>query len=84
MSAVNFERRLEGGRGVEIWVSVLIFRRTLLGYYAEGMHANFFIKFDLNTANDGASAKASPFHALIVLGKNDCLYSASCMIQIQI
>ena len=34
----------------------------------------FFIKFDLNTANDGASAKASPFHALIVLGKNDCPY----------
>ena len=31
-------------------------------------------KFDLNTANDGASAKASPFHALIVLGKNDCPY----------
>ena len=27
-----------------------------------------------NTANDGASAKASPFHALIVLGKNDCPY----------
>ena len=22
-------------------VSVLIFRRTLIGYYAEGMHANF-------------------------------------------
>ena len=22
-------------------VSVLIFRRTLLGYYADGMHANF-------------------------------------------
>ena len=32
------------------------------------------MKFDLNTANDGASAKASPFHALIVLGKNDCPY----------
>ena len=31
-------------------------------------------KFDLNTDNDGASAKASPFHALIVLGKNDCPY----------
>ena len=29
-------------------------------------------KFDLNTANDGDSAKASPFHALIVLGKNYC------------
>ena len=55
-------------------VSVLIFRRTLLGYYAEGMHAIFFIKFNLNTANDEASAKASPFHALIVLGKNDCPY----------
>ena len=32
------------------------------------------MKFDPNTANDGASAKASPFHALIVLGKNDCPY----------
>ena len=31
-------------------------------------------KFDLNTANDRASAKARPFHALIVLGKNDCPY----------
>ena len=29
----------------------------------------FLIKFDLNTANDGASAKASPFHALMALGK---------------
>ena len=47
--------------------SDLIFQRTLLGCYAEGMHANF--KKNLNTANDGASAKASPFHALIVLGK---------------
>ena len=27
------------------------------------------IQFDLNTANDGR-----PFHALIVLGKNDCPY----------
>ena len=26
-------------------------------------------KIDLNTGNDGASAKASPLHALIVLGK---------------
>ena len=26
-------------------------------------------KVDLNTVNDRASAKASPFHALIVLGK---------------
>ena len=34
----------------------------------------FLIKCDQNTANDGASAKASPFHALIVLGKNDCPY----------
>ena len=25
-------------------------------------------------ANDGASAKASPFHAQIVLGENDCPY----------
>ena len=35
------------------------------------------MKFDLNAANDGASAKANganPFHALIVLGKNDCPY----------
>ena len=31
-------------------------------------------KCDLNTANGGASAKPSPFHALIVLGKNDCPY----------
>ena len=31
-------------------------------------------KIYLNTANDGASAKASPFHALIVLGKDDCPY----------
>ena len=31
-------------------------------------------KSDLNPVNDGASAKASPFHALIVLGKNDCPY----------
>ena len=27
---------------IEVWFfSVSIFRRTLLGYYAEGMHANF-------------------------------------------
>ena len=26
---------------IKISVSVLIFRRTLLGYYAEGMHTNF-------------------------------------------
>ena len=32
----------------------------------------FLIKFNINTANDGASAKASPFHELIVVGKNDC------------
>ena len=31
-------------------------------------------KFDLNTANDGASAKPSPFHALIVFEENYCLY----------
>ena len=38
------------------------------------------MKFDLNTANDGATAKASPFHALIVLGKNNCPYIlAICM-----
>ena len=29
-------------------------------------------KCEINTANDGASAKASPFHALIVIGKHDC------------
>ena len=41
----------------------------------KGWHAReFVIKFDLNIANDGASAKASLFHALIVLGKNDCPY----------
>ena len=50
-----------------------IFRRTLLGYCAEGMHAN------LNTTNDGASAKASPFHALIVLGKKRLSILASCI-----
>ena len=32
------------------------------------------IKFDLNTANGRASAEAIPFHALIVLVKNDCPY----------
>ena len=34
------------------------------------------VKIDLNTANDRASAKASMFHALIliVLGKIDCPY----------
>ena len=26
-------------------------------------------KLDLNTANDGVSAEASPYHALIVLGE---------------
>ena len=41
-------------------------------------------KLDLNKANDGASVKDSPFHALIVLEKNDCPYTilmilASCM-----
>ena len=39
----------------------------------------FYIKFDLNTANDEASAKASPFHALIVLGKKRLSILASCM-----
>ena len=34
--------------------------------------------FDLNTANDRASAKASPFHGLIVLGKTLSIL-ASCM-----
>ena len=43
------------------------------------MHTNFLIKFDLNTANDGASAKASPFHALIVLGGKRLSILASCM-----
>ena len=33
--------------------------------------------------NDGASAKASPFHALMVLEENDCPYVlASCMINL--
>ena len=32
-------------------------------------------KFDLNTANDGASAKASPFHALIGLGKTTTVHT---------
>ena len=36
-------------------------------------------KCDLNTANVGASAKASPFHALIVLGKKRRSILASCM-----
>ena len=40
-------------------------------------------KFDLNTANDGASAKASPFHALIVMSncfrKKRLSILASCM-----
>ena len=31
-------------------------------------------KLNQNTANDGASAKASQFHALIVFEKNDCPY----------
>ena len=43
------------------------------------MHANFKRKFHLNTANDGASAKASPFHALIVLGEKRLCILASCM-----
>ena len=38
-----------------------------------------FNKIDINTANDGASAKASPFHALIVLGKKRLSILASCM-----
>ena len=36
-------------------------------------------KVDLNTSNDGASAKASPFHALIVLEKKRLSILASCM-----
>ena len=36
-------------------------------------------KFDLNTANNGASAKASPFHALIVFRKQRLTILASCM-----
>ena len=31
-------------------------------------------KLDLHTTNHGASSKASPFHALIELRKNDCPY----------
>ena len=42
--------------------------------FAEGMHANFLELFYLNTVNDGATAKASTFHALIVLWKNNCPY----------
>ena len=36
-------------------------------------------KFDINTVNDGASAKASLFHTLIVLGKKQLSILASCM-----
>ena len=32
---------IEGGKHGGYSVSVSVFRRTLLGYYAEGMHANF-------------------------------------------
>ena len=53
----------DGGR------SVSIFHWTLLGYYAEVMHANFKDLFYLNTDNGGASVKLSLFHALIVLCK---------------
>ena len=45
------------------------------------MHANFR-KFDLNRANDGASANASPSHALIVFFKLSIL--ASCMANLSI
>ena len=38
---------------------VPIFHRTLIGHYAEVMHALLKIKVDLNTVNDKASAKAS-------------------------
>ena len=36
-------------------------------------------KFYLNTGNDGASAKANPLHALIVLGKKQLSILTSCM-----
>ena len=32
----------------------------------EGIHVNFKETFDINTANDEASAKLSLFHALVV------------------
>ena len=56
---------------LDVSVSVSISRRTLLGYSVERMDAK---NIYLNTANDGASGKASPFHALIVLGGNDGPY----------
>ena len=34
----------------------------------------FVSKFDINTANDGALAKLNLFHAIIVIGENDCPY----------
>ena len=55
-----------------------IFCRALLGYCAKGCTL-ILRKFDLNPANDGASAKASPFHVLIVLGKKRLSIQASCM-----
>ena len=48
-------------------VSVLLFHRTLLWYYAEGMHVHFKENLiEIQAMTDGASAKAIPFHALIV------------------
>ena len=46
----------------------------ILFHYSAGPLILGYYKFELNTANDGASAKPSPFHALIFLGKNDCPY----------
>ena len=60
-------------------VSVSIFLRTLLGYYAEVMYANFKDKFDLNTANDGASAKASPVSCTNGFREKQLSILASCM-----
>ena len=41
----------------------MLFECTL---YGEKKEENSKRKIDINTANDGASAKASPFHGLIV------------------
>ena len=60
-------------------VSVIIFRWIHPEYYAEGIHTNFiYTQFDKNSANDEASAKLSPFHVRIGLGKRLSML-ASCM-----
>ena len=40
-TSINFSEQMIIDAISEIYASVLILRRTLLGYYAEGMHANF-------------------------------------------